>query len=78
LGFKYESKSCSYLPSDDRPFVIEKLEVSIPDLGEEFLDAYPFDEKKIGKEECQEKFRKNNTSIRHIGKRLLSYRLEII
>lgn len=47
-----ESKTCTDFLCDNCPFIIEKLEITIPDLSQEFFDTNPLDEKEVGEEEC--------------------------
>ena len=47
LSFENDSKASSDFPSNDSPFIIEKLEISIPYLTEKLFDFESFDQEKI-------------------------------
>lgn len=77
LGFKDYPKACPHFFRDDRPLDIEKSEISIFYLSEEFFYPLAIDDKEVGEDECDEELREDDTSIRDIGDCLLSDRLEI-
>lgn len=78
LRLKNKSKSCPHFFRDDGPLDIEKSEIAIFYLSEEFFYPFSIDDKEVGEDQCDEEFREDDTSVRDVGDRFLSYRFEII
>lgn len=78
LSLQYDPESCAYFVSEDRPLIVEKSEISIAYLSEEFLYLLTIDDEEIREDECDEKFREDDTSICDIGDRIFSDRFEVI
>lgn len=78
LCLENKSKSRSDFLRDHSPLVVEKSEVPISYLGEEFFDPFSINDKKIREDKSDEKFRKEYPRICHVVKCIFPDRLQII
>ena len=78
LSLQDDPEPCTYFASEDCPLVVEKSEISVADLPEEFLYLFAIDDEEIGEDERDEKFREDDPSVRDVGDCIFSDRFQVI